>query len=170
MNRNRILSLFVLAGVVVLGMTACFRRETPPGPNMAAGSYENAGYDYFLWQEGLGIMIWHDAIQSSTCDSGGAVGDATNLTQCAAVSESGAGFTWQIESADGRSAQIQIDTQQFDLANGTVFLVKTAGSQTEIQQLQRDLSGVTSEGSSITDFGLNDPDISQFIEATSPTE
>ncbi|WP_420641588.1 neocarzinostatin apoprotein domain-containing protein [Candidatus Leptofilum sp.] len=170
MKHKRIVSLFVLAWIIMLALAACFRRETPPGPNMAGGSYESAGYDYFLWQEGLGIMIWHDAIQSSTCDSGGAVGDATNLTQCAAVSESGSGFTWQIETADGRSAQIQIDNQQFDLANGTVFLVKTAGGETEIQQLQRDLSGVTSEGSSITTFGLADPEISQFVQAISPDE
>jgi hypothetical protein len=167
MNRNRFLFLFVLAGLISLGTAACLRTETPPGPNTAGGVHESAAYSYFQWPEGLAIMIWHDAISSSTCDSGGATSNNTNLTQCSAVSEAGSGFTWQIATEDGRTAQFSINDQLFDLANGTVFLVRTAGGEPEIQQLERELSGVTPEGNSITTFSLADPEIEPFIQSTS---
>ena len=99
-----------------------------------------------------------------------ATDDDTHLVQCQALSESGYDFFWQIETKDGRTAQFSINNQPFDLADGTVFLVTTASGQTDIQQLQRDLSGLTADDPSITAYSLADPDINQFIQSTTPEE
>ncbi len=164
-------SLFVfLIGFLSMATAACFRSTTPPAPDMAGGVYEYAGYEFFHWQEGLDIMIWHDAIGSGTCDSSGATDDDTHLVQCQALSASGYDFFWQIETKDGRTAQFSINNQNYDLADGSVFLVTTANGQTDIQQLQRDLSDLNADDPSITSYSLADPDINQFIQSTAPEE
>lgn len=167
-NRFVKLTLFVL--LISLVTAACWRAETPPAPDMAGGVYEYAGYEYFHWQEGLNILIWHDAIASANCDSSGATDVDTHLVQCWTQSETGQEFAWQIETDNGRTAQFSLDGQSFDLAAGTVFLVTTANGTVDIQQLERDLSGVNSENESITRFSLADPDINQFIEAAAPDQ
>ena len=40
----------------------------------------------------------------------------------------------------------------------------------DIQQIERTLSGVNAESQSITQFSLDDPEISQFIQSTAPAE
>ena len=170
MNRNNLIYLLSLSVLFSLGLVSCFRSSTPPGPDMAGGVYEYAGYEFFHWQEGLNILIWHDAIATSSCDSSGATDNDTHLVQCQAVSEAGYDFFWQIETDDGRTAQFSINSQPFDLANGTVFLVTTADGQMDIQQIERTLSGVNAESQSITQFSLDDPEISQFIQSTAPAE
>ena len=134
MNRSHLIYLLSLTILLGLGLAACFGRTTPPGPDMAGGAYESASYEYFHWREGLDIMIWHDAVSSSVCNSSGSTSSDTHVVQCQATSESGDDLFWQIETSDGRTAQLSINNQLFDLANGTVFLITTAGGQTDIQQ------------------------------------
>jgi len=167
MNRSNPIYLLSLSVLFSLGLVSCFRSSTTPAPDIAGGVYEFAGYEYFHWKEGLNILIWHDAIANSGCNSNS---EDTTLVQCQAMSEAGYDFFWQIETRDGRTAEISINNQSFDLADGTVFLVTTADGQMDIQQLQRDLSGVNANDQSITQFSLADPEISQFMQSTSPEE
>ena len=159
--------LFVVLLVVsCLGNISCARKSTPPAPNIAAGVYINAGYEYFDWAEGLALMIWHDAVQSSMCDSSGSTHDSKHVVQCSAVSREGPGFEWQIKTSDGIYAEFSIDDSLFDLANGNVFIVAVTGESTDIQQLQGDLTDIDSQNdNTITGFGLNDPDINSFIQS-----
>lgn len=170
MSRNHLINLLTLSVFLGLGLAACFGRTTPPGPDMAGGGYESATYEYFHWQEGMNILIWHDANTSSTCNSSGSTRSDTHLVQCQAVAEDGFELFWQIETTDGRSAQFTINNQPFDLADGTAFLITTADDQLDIQQLERDLSGVNAEHQSITEYSLADPEINQFIQSTVPAE
>jgi len=170
MSRNNLTYLLSLSVLLSLGLISCFRSSTPPAPDMAGGVYEYAGYEFFHWQEGLDIMIWHDAISSGTCNSSGTTDNDTHLVQCQAASENGFDFFWQIETNDGRTAQFSINNQPFNLADGTVFLVTTADGQVNIQQLQRDLASIEANDPSITAYSLADPEISQFIQSTAPEE
>jgi hypothetical protein len=130
---------------------------------MVGGVYVRAAYEYFHWREGLDVMIWYDAAQSSSCDSSGSTSTNTHVIRCQALSESGLNLDWQIETSDGLTAKFVINDKQFNLSDGNVFVVSTAQDPIEIQQFQRDLSGVKPENESITEFGLNDPDIAEFI-------
>ena len=160
-------SLFAMLLVITcLGSVSCARKSTPPAPSIAAGVYIKAGYEYFDWEEGLALMIWHDAVQSSMCDSSGSTRDSTHVVQCSAVSRESQSFEWQIKTSDGIQAEFSIDGSLFDLANGNVFLVAVEGESTDIQQLHRDLTDVDSQNANtITGFGLNDPDINSFIQS-----
>ena len=172
MFRKRVSYFFILAAAVLsLSTAACFRFETPPGPDLAGGVYENTGYESFHWQEGLHILIWHDALTTSTCDSQGATNNDTHLVQCRAQAENGTEIFWEIETKDGRTAILTINNQPFDLSAGNVFLISTAEGSADIQQLERDLSGITPQDhESITQYGLADPDIAAFVQATVPDE
>ncbi|MCJ7567530.1 MAG: hypothetical protein MUO58_08325, partial [Anaerolineales bacterium] len=122
-------------------------------------------YEYFHWKEGLDVMIWHDAIESSSCDSSGSTSAKTHVVRCQAISESKQSFDWQIETSDGLTGEFVLNNNQFDLSDGKIFVVSTAQDPIEIQQYQRDLSGVRPERESIVEFGLNDSDIEGFIQS-----
>jgi hypothetical protein len=49
-----------------------------------------------------------------------------------------------VQTADGKTALFTIDNTSYDLADGALFLITTEDGQAEVQQLQRDLSGVQS--------------------------
>lgn len=171
MHRVRFIWIVLLTGFLGLATVSCFRSTTPPAPGIAGGVYEYSGYEYFHWQEGLDILVWHDAVASSGCDSSGSTSSETHLVQCQAMSKDGYEFFWQIGTNDGRTAEFSINNQSFDLADGTIFLVTTADGVMDIQQLQRDLSDIDhTNDQSITQFGQADPDISQFIQSTLPEE
>jgi len=132
---------------------------------MVGGAYVHAAYEYFHWREGLDIMIWYDAAQSSSCDSSGSTGAKTHEVRCQVFFESGRSLDWQIETSDGLTGKFTLNNDQFDLSVGNVFVVSTAQDPPEIQQFQRDLSGIKPENESIIEFGLNDPDIAKFIQS-----
>ncbi|MBK8903874.1 MAG: hypothetical protein IPM53_22020 [Anaerolineaceae bacterium] len=164
MNRKNLLYLLLLS----LSLTSCFRATTPPGPNMAGGGYENVKYDYFDWQEGLNVMIWHEGVTTSGCNSSGSTSSDTHLVQCQATTQSGIEYTWEVATKDGRSAEFTLDGQPYDLADGNLFLITLTNGILDVQQLQRDLSDVDTTHDSITQFGLADPDIRHFIETAAP--
>jgi len=167
MKKRNLSHLSLLVVLVGLAVASCSLATTPPGPDMAAGVYIGAGYEFFKWQEGLAVMLWHDAVASSGCDSSGSTDDPTHTVQCRATSQIGRSFNWQLKTTDGISAEFSINDQTYDLTQGALFIVQTAGEGINIQQLKRDLSGVSTESDSITGYGLRDPQVAEFIQATS---
>jgi hypothetical protein len=132
---------------------------------MAAGVYVSVGYEFFHWEEGLNVMIWHDAVSNSSCDSSGSTDDAVHTVICHAVSGTGKRFDWQIETLDGLTGEFRINDKPFDLSEGRIFIVTTSGGAIDIQQEQGDLSSVKPESESIVAYGLDNEDIKQFIQS-----
>ena len=164
MKPKQLFYLIILALLLSLAATACWRSQTPPGPDMAGGGYENATYEFFHWQEGLNIMVWQEAVTESSCDSSGSTNVDTHFVQCRALTQDGLEFTWQIATKDGRTAEFRLDGQPYDLADGNLFLINIENGILDVQQLQRDFSEVAPTHDSITQFGQADLDISQFIK------
>lgn len=164
MNRKNIFYLLLLS----LGLAACLRSTTPPAPDMAAGAYENVAYEFLHWQEGLNVMVWHEAMTDSNCSSSSESNVDTSFVQCQIRTAEGFEYTWQIATKNGRSADVMLNGQPYDLADGNVFLITIENGLPDVQQLPRDLSDVEPNYDSITQFGLADADISQFIEDAAP--
>ena len=164
MKPKQLFPLIILALLLSLSATACWRSQTPPGPDMAGGGYENAMYEFFHWQEGLNIMVWQEVVTESSCDSSGSTNVDTHFVQCRALTQDGLEFTWQIATKDCRTAEFRLDGQPYDLADGNLFLINIENGILDVQQLQRDFSEVDPTHDSITQFGQADPDISQFIK------
>lgn len=169
----------VLATLLAAGTAGCVPRSTPPAADVVAGVVDDVGYEFMRWEEGLAIMIWHDAParsgSSSTSGGGPLTDDTTYRIEGYAESRDGHRFEWQVETDDGRTALFSLDDVRYDLSDGTVFIVRTSEGANDITQLDGDLSRVEPDHASCVAFARNDPDLARFLEsapeppAASPT-
>ena len=68
-------ALAVLAALLAAGTAGCVPRSIPPDADVVAGVVDQVGYEFMRWEEGLAIMIWHDApARSGTRSKGAAPG------------------------------------------------------------------------------------------------
>ena len=81
------------------------------------------------------------------------------------VQSSGDGrrFEWSMQTSDGRTVKGRLDGKEYDLAKGTLFLVKTKGGKTEVEQLSTDLSAVQPDAKNIEKFARKDAVLSKFL-------
>lgn len=146
-------------------LSNCSPKSTPPGPDSAFGKFEQTAYSFHRWEEGLVLMIWHDVSESSMCEGSGSTTDPVYRLQCYAESKDGRRVDWEVQTADGRTAQFRIDDISYDLSDGALFIIKTRDGETRVIQLQRDLSSVHPNRESVTTFARSDPDVLSFIES-----
>jgi hypothetical protein len=66
-------------------------------------------------------------------------------------------------AGDGRTVKFSLDGKEYDLSKGNLFLVRTKGGKTEVEQLSRDLSAVNPDVESCKDFARKDPAVSKFV-------
>jgi hypothetical protein len=159
-------ALIFLAIGLLLAVSGC-SRTTPPGPDTAYGQFEGTGYVFYRWEQGLRLMIWHDATDAISSGSG-STSDPVYHVEGQAVYSDGSTLSWTIETRDGQSAQFTLNGTDYDLSAGTLFLVSTRGGSPQVEQLRRDLSGVQPNRESILAFAQADPDIARLIQDTRP--
>ena len=71
---------------------------------------------------------------------------------------------WSCQTRDGKRGQVRINGVHFDLEKGRVFLVSVRNGHSKIVQLERDISGVSTEKGSIESYVEKDPELSLFME------
>jgi len=164
----RMVHLALLAVLVATGMTACTGNSTPPGANKYLGSFEQGGYLFLRWQEGLEVMIWHDVAGSAMAHSAGSTEDRVCAERGSARSADGRGFEWELQTTDGKTGQMRIGNDSYDLSAGAVFIVTTRGDTMDVRQLNRDLSAVPLDQVGILAFAEKDPDLTAFLNELPP--
>jgi hypothetical protein len=164
----RLTRLALLVVVVTIVVVACGRSSSPPGASKAMGSAERGGYLFLRWQEGLEVMIWHDLTGEGTGHSAGSATGGQYIERGSASIADGRGLTWEVQTVDGTTGEIQISGTRYDLAAGNVFLVTTREGATAVRQLQRDLSAVPLDHDGILAFARNDPELSAFLDEIPP--
>jgi hypothetical protein len=137
-----------------------------PGPPSPAGITVSLGTGtvaYYRWPDGPVLMICTD-VQGST-NSGDSISGPPWIRkeQGAASSPDGRKVEWQLETTDGRNIQCRLDGKEYDLSKGALFLVKSKGGPTEVQQICRDLSAVAPDANSCMEFARKDPEVSTFL-------
>jgi hypothetical protein len=160
-----ILLLMLLAAI----FSGCAPQSTPPGADMFAGGIGQGGYVFLSWKEGLKVMFWHNGAKGSNCHGSSSTIDPVYRVECHAEFEDDRRIDWELQTVDGQSAQLWIDQASYDLAQGGLFIITAKTEETEIIQLQRDLSGLQRDHDSIINFAANDPDLNRFIETLSNT-
>jgi hypothetical protein len=149
----------------LLLLSSCVMRSTPPGPNTAGGSVEGVSYSYHQWAQGLSIMIWHDLNGGGSCGGSGSTSDPVYRVDCIAEGIDGSMLEWQIHSTDGVTADMRINDQEYNLADGTLFLIDHREGTAHVVQLKRDFSNLVATPESITAFAPTDQDVANFIES-----
>ena len=114
-----------------------------------------------VYHLGTAIVLWSDA-------SGGGGGSSTSSVQ--GVECQGSLFArdrrrveFRCETKDAKTGQVTIDGVTYDLTDGNLFLVSTAGDQSQVKQLKRSLTELKFEREGLEAFGKNDPDIAGFF-------
>ncbi|KPJ90430.1 MAG: hypothetical protein AMJ53_13575 [Gammaproteobacteria bacterium SG8_11] len=165
MENSRIFRIFIKSLIILgFGLTGCESTPSIPDPETASGVYVHSGFEYYRWEDGLRLMIWHDGIDHLSCSS------STNgyyEIECFGMLIGNRTFAWHLETNDGNTAQFSIDDHLLDLDEGNLFIIQSSGKDTEVKQLKRDLSDVQADAGSVTEFGLSDPDILEFIQSSS---
>ncbi len=159
--------LVVPLALLALVVGGCAGKSTPPGADMAYGSVEGAGYTFMRWQEGLALMIWQRDTNFLMCEGEGSTRDQIYELNCQAESDDGYRLDWTIQTADGQTAQLEMDNATYDLSGGTLLLIKAGDAGLEVIQLDRDLSGLPFDHDRIAAFATSDPDIAGFIDSLS---
>jgi len=151
-----------LALLVVLVLSGC-TSSTPPGASTAGGVVGDGAYTFMQWKEGLTILIWDDIRGSHSNHGAGSSSDPVFRQSGQAESPDGRSYSYQVETENGVTARFTIDGKEFDLSQGTIFLVKTKGAETSVQQLSRDLSEVSFADEAFREMAQSDPDVAALI-------
>lgn len=151
---------FLIVHLVIL-ISACVN-DPPATPETIPGIYLQTGYEFYRWEESLVLMIWHDGIKSSICESST---DHTRFSmKCHAISVDGHRFEWYLKTSDGETADFSINDQSFDLTEGNLFIIAIPGGELSISQFKRDLSKVAAFAEEVIEFGLADHAVRDFIQ------
>ncbi len=153
-----------LALLVVLALSGC-TTSTPPGASTAGGEVGEGAYTFMQWKEGLTILIWDDIRGTHSNHGSGSSSDPVFRQSGQAESPDGRSYSYQVETEDGVTAKFTIDGREFDLSQGTLFLVKTRGSETVVQQISRDLPEISSTDAdeAFREMAHSDPDVAALI-------
>jgi hypothetical protein len=164
MNKVRFICSFALLIIfLVLILPACSQAKVVPDPETVSGVYVHAGYEYYYWEEGLRVMIWHDGIHHQSCSS---ITNGHYEIECLGETISKHTFTWRLGTEDGKTAHFTIDDHPFDLNAGNLFIIQSSSGHTEVKQIMRDLSAIQATAGRVTEFGLSDPIILEFTQLT----
>jgi hypothetical protein len=125
---------------------------------------EEARFSYHYWQEGLAILFWHDFVRGGEgCTGSGSTEDPVYRLECNVESGDGRSFGWKVHTQDGKTADMWIDGQRYELTQGNMFLVSPGEAGLQVEQLQRDLSTLEPSNDAILAIASNDPDVVNFI-------
>lgn len=167
----RFLLVLGASAAVVVGLGACAAKTTPPGASFVYGQLVapqgfGGSFVALTWKEGLTVVLVDD-INAGHESSGSGSTEAPNWRgQGTTRSVDGQQINWRAETTDGKTAMFSINEQAYDLAQGTLFLIRTAGSHMVVTQQKRDLAGRCSDPGNCQDWLTNDPAVAQFIRDT----
>jgi hypothetical protein len=127
---------------IVLSVTGCVERTTPPGANMVSGPLlvaEGTGGSYTLlrWNAGLTITLVDDSQVGRHSSGTGSTNDSVWRGQGWVRGQDGHDVRWRVETTDGKSARFLLNEQPYDLREGTLFLIRTTGHAAQPQIIQR---------------------------------
>lgn len=152
-----------LATFLIIFVTACVQSTPAPSPEIVPGIYIQSGFEFYRWEEGLTVMIWHDGIKSSSCEN--SIENRRYALRCSAANDEEYLFNWSLETTDGVSAEFSINNQSYDLEDGKLFIVNNSEDGLEVAQLHRDLSRVAGNAESVIEFGLYDTNVRDYIQS-----
>lgn len=147
----------------ILVTSACAPSTSPPGPNTLSGTVGNAGYSLHRWDQGISVLIIHDAPAALFCEGSGSSSSQQYILECQSDSDGDASFSWVIRSKNGKNAEIAINNMNYEIGGDSLFLVRSSDKPPGIEKIDRDLSGVDFEHEAVLELAEIDPEIQNFV-------
>jgi hypothetical protein len=165
--KPRLLASWLPALLLAAILLSACGRTTPPGPNTIFGGAANqTSYVLFDWAQGLRVLIWDNVEGGHSYHGSGSTTDPVYRQEGEVTAGEEAGYSFVLETEDGLSATFTLGGQPYDLSRGRLFVVRyLGGGQMEVQQLDRDLSGIEPTREGLEAFGRSEPAI---VELAAP--
>ena len=136
--RMRLVAVSLFFCVTIAG---CGSGTTPPGPSSSYGVVEgNTHFQFLLWEEGLAIMIVDTMMVKHHSNGHGSTRDPVYRQTGSAQSKAGDRYDWEIETTDGRTATLKINSVEYEIAKGAVFVIQMNDKKPMVDQLDLDVS------------------------------
>jgi len=153
--------------VLVLLIVGCWQSSPPLQPDEPVISSEKDGTVFFhRWRAGPTVMICCDIV-GGRCEIGNSTSGSPLVLKVEgnASAKDGRRLDWKLETSDGRSIKCWVNGKEYDISKGSLFLVKTKGGKMQVEQLNRDLSGIQADEESCRRFVRTDPAMSKLLGA-----
>jgi hypothetical protein len=135
--------LFSLGTALLVSGAGCVSRTSPPGADSISTSSPDMTITYLRWKEGLTVLFVDDVKGDHNSHGAGSTSNPVYTATLAATSADARGYKCQLETTDGVSATCRINGKEYDLAKGTLFVIKADGEQGVVHQSKRDLTSIT---------------------------
>lgn len=152
----------------IIPTTGC--RQQPPGISSQASVSTTIGEGRvrFFHYKGTGgsqtVMICSDFRGDLHTEGPASAGADNSYKQKGSESaRDGRHLEWQLETTNGSSVKVRLAGKEYDASKGGLFLVKTTGGKTEVEQLPQDLSAVHPDSKSIEEFARKDEAVSKCL-------
>lgn len=137
--------LVVLGLGLVIPTAGCRARSTPPGADAMSASDLEMSFLSLRWKEGLRLLFVDDLKGEHASRGSGSTESPIHTVVGSAGPANGARCAWKLETQDGKSAKLTINGKDYDLSQGTLFVIKASGDEIDVHQLKRDLSTIPLE-------------------------
>jgi hypothetical protein len=161
----RFLSFLIL--LMAIGLPGCSRQ---PIAGCHVGGLESGPkfLHYGTFRDSLAVVIWSDL---GAPRNGTATGDAEAwATTDKAVydgsrrTSDGRAVRWSAETKDGKTGTVTVNDKAYQLADGAVFLVRTAGGSTRVTQVKQDVSGLRPDAATWELLGKQNAAVKDFLD------
>ena len=158
------LALAVLVACNGCGSKTITGKAPPPQDGSLCAAIGSGTMTLNRWSEKLTVLICVD-VQGSTSTKGSFSGPpSVRKSEGSVTAKDGRKLEWRLEEKEGQKITCSVNDKEFDLDKGNLFLVKTKGGKTEIEQISQDLSAVKPDIESFKDFARKNPAISKLLQ------
>ena len=137
---NKLITVCMLA--LLASGNGCGSRHTPPGATSIYTSAPGMNIQFLRWKEGLTVLFVDDVKGGHGSTGSGSTDNPVHTSKVSAGKADAGGYECVLETKDGKLANCRINGKVYDLAKGTLFVIKAKGEQVEVHQLNRDLTTI----------------------------
>ncbi len=91
----------------------------------------------------MAILLIDNITKAHQSSGKGSTSDPVHRQTGSAESKEGNRYDWKFETADGLSADIEIDGKNYDIGKGAVFVIAANKKETTVDQIDLDLSNLS---------------------------
>lgn len=152
--------------IVVVGSlgacAGCQPKSTVAGPGVLTSSGSGVSFTYLKWDSGQRILLVDNVGNGRGSTSSSTTSDPLNHSKGYAGPDGPGGYKWTCDSS-ATTTTFKIDGKEYDIANGTVFVVKAKDGKTEVSQLKRDMTAFPYEAEGCKQAIEKDEEIQKLL-------